>query len=125
MLPDIRSELWLKALGALSINPISALTRATMAEICTFEPTRSLVAEMMREARAIAESLGVTFRHTIDERIEGARAVGHHKTSMLQDVENGRPLELDALMASRARTGRTDRTAAPTRFAASMPAPPC
>lgn len=100
VLPDIRSEIWLKALGALSINPISALTRATMAEICTFPPTRSLVAEMMGEARQVAESLGASFRHTIEERIDGARSVGHHKTSMLQDVENNRPLELDALMAS-------------------------
>jgi 2-dehydropantoate 2-reductase len=100
VLTDIRSEIWLKALGALSINPISALTRASMADICTFEPTRALVAEMMREAREIAESLGASFRHTIEERIEGARAVGAHKTSMMQDVENGRPMELDALMLS-------------------------
>ena len=99
-IPDIRSELWLKALGALSLNPISALSRATLADICTFEPTRALVAEMMTEAKAIAESLGASFRHTVDERIEGARAVGHHKTSMLQDVEIGRPVELDALMLS-------------------------
>ncbi len=100
VISDIRSEIWLKALGALSINPVSALSRATMAEICTFEPTRALVAEMMLEAQGIAESLGVTFRHTIEERIEGARAVGEHKTSMLQDVENNRPIELDALMLS-------------------------
>ena len=100
VLSDIRSEIWLKALGALSINPISALTGATMAEICTFEPTRALVAEMMHEARDIAESLGATFRHTIEERIDGARAVGEHKTSMLQDVESRRPMELAALMTS-------------------------
>ena len=100
VLPDVRAELWLKALGALSINPISALTRATMEDICTFPPTRALVAEMMREARDVAEALGVSFRHTIDERIEGARAVGAHKTSMLQDVENARPMELDALVLS-------------------------
>ncbi len=114
VLPDIRSEIWLKALGSLSINPISALTRATMAEICTFEPTRALVAEMMREARDIAESLGVSFRHSIEERIEGARAIGGHKTSMLQDVENNRPMELDALMLSILElaqlTGRPART---------------
>ena len=98
VLPDIRSEIWLKALGALSINPISALTRATMADICTFAPTRALVAEMMQEARAVAEALGVSFRHSIEERIEGARMVGRHKTSMLQDVESGRPMELGALV---------------------------
>lgn len=100
VLPDIRSEIWLKALGAVSINPVSALTRATMADICTFAPTRALVAEMMREARDIAEALGASFRHTIEERIEGACAVGRHKTSMLQDVECGRAMELDALMLS-------------------------
>jgi 2-dehydropantoate 2-reductase len=98
VLGDVRSEIWLKAWGALSINPLSAITHATMAEICSFEPTRQLVATMMLEAQAIAERLGATFRHTIERRIEGARAVGHHKTSMLQDLENGRPMELDALM---------------------------
>lgn len=98
IIDDIRSEIWLKAWGALSINPISALTRATMRDICTFTATRELVAQMMREAQAVAESYGATFRHTIEKRIEGARAVGPHKTSMLQDVENGRSLELDGLM---------------------------
>lgn len=95
---DIRSEIWLKAWGALSINPLSALTRATMEDICTFRETRALVAKMMREAQEVAEAFGARFRHTIERRIEGARAVGPHKTSMLQDVENGRGLELDGLM---------------------------
>ena len=98
IIEDIRSEIWLKAWGALSINPISALTRATMEEICSYAETKDLVALMMREAQDVAEALGVTFRHTIERRIEGARAVGAHKTSMLQDVESGRPLEIDALM---------------------------
>ena len=98
VIDDIRSELWLKAWGALSINPISALTRATMVDICTFEHTRNLTQRMMEEAQDVAEALGASFRHTIEKRIEGARAVGAHKTSMLQDVENGRELELDALM---------------------------
>ncbi len=98
IIDDIRSEIWLKAWGALSINPISALTRATMEDICTFPETRALVAAMMREAQGVAEAFGATFRHTIDKRIDGARAVGAHKTSMLQDVENGRALELDGLM---------------------------
>lgn len=100
VLDDIRSELWLKAWGSLSINPVSALTRATMVDICSYPPTRDLIAAMMEEARTVAESLGVTFRHTIDKRIAGARAVGAHKTSMLQDLEAGRPLELDALMGA-------------------------
>ncbi len=98
IIDDIRSEIWLKAWGALSINPISALTRASMEDICGFEETRELVAQMMAEAQEVAEALGAEFRHTIAKRIEGARAVGAHKTSMLQDVENGLPLELDALM---------------------------
>ena len=100
VIDDIRSELWLKAWGALSINPVSALTRATMEDICTFEPTRELIRRMMEESKQVAEALGASFRHTIDKRIEGARAVGAHKTSMLQDVEAGRPIELDALMLS-------------------------
>lgn len=98
VLDDIRSEIWLKAWGALSINPISALTRATMEKICTFRETRELVARMMLEAQQVAEFFGATFRHTIEKRIEGARSVGPHKTSMLQDVEKGHELELDGLM---------------------------
>jgi len=98
VLDDVRAELWLKAWGNLSLNPISALTGATMAEICEHPDTRRLVATMMGEAHAIAESLGIRFRHTIEKRIEGARAVGAHKTSMLQDLERGEPLELDALL---------------------------
>lgn len=97
---DIRSELWLKAWGSLSINPVSALSRATMVDICTFAPTRELVATMMAEAQQVAESLGVVFRHSIDKRIAGASAVGAHKTSMLQDVEGGRALEFDALVSA-------------------------
>lgn len=100
VIDDIRAEIWLKAWGALSINPISALTRSTMEEICTFPETRNLVATMMREAQVVAEAFGVSFRHTIEKRIEGARAVGAHRTSMLQDVEAGRSLELDSLMGA-------------------------
>jgi 2-dehydropantoate 2-reductase len=114
VIEDIRSEIWLKALGALSINPISALSGATMAEICSFAPTRSLVATMMGEARQIAETLGATFRHSIEERIEGARKVGMHKTSMLQDVEAGRPLEIDALLLAVLELADLTRVDAPT-----------
>ena len=98
IIDDIRSEIWLKAWGALSINPVSALTGATMEDICTFTETRELIAQMMREAQEVAEAFGAKFRHTIEKRIAGAQAVGAHKTSMLQDVENGRSLELDGLM---------------------------
>lgn len=100
VIDDIRSEIWLKAWGALSINPISALTRTTMEEICSFPESRDLVAQMMREAQLVAEAFGASFRHTINKRIDGARAVGAHKTSMLQDVESGRSLELDGLMTA-------------------------
>jgi ketopantoate reductase len=113
VLTDVRSELWLKALGTLSLNPISALTHATMVDICQFPETKRLAATMMREAQTMAEKLGITFRHTIDKRIEGAEAVGAHKTSMLQDVEDGRPLETDALMGAILEIGKLTETPSP------------
>jgi ketopantoate reductase len=100
VLDDIRSEIWLKAWGNLSFNPISALTHATLEDICTFKETRQLAATMMAEAQVIGEKLGVTFRHTIEKRIDGAQSVGKHKTSMLQDVEAGRSLETEALIGA-------------------------
>ncbi len=103
---DIRSEIWLKLWGNLSFNPISALTHATLVDICEFEPTRDLAARMMTEAQAIGEKLGVSFKVSLDKRIAGAAAVGKHKTSMLQDVETGRPMELDALVRSVIDMGR-------------------
>lgn len=103
---DIRSEIWLKLWGNLSFNPISALTHATLVDICEFEPTRDLAARMMAEAQAIGEKLGVSFKVSLDKRIAGAAAVGKHKTSMLQDVETGRPMELDALVRSVIDMGR-------------------
>lgn len=98
VITDIRSEIWLKLLGAVSINPVSALTRASMRDICSFPLTQVLIRTMMEEARGIAQALGVSIRHSIERRLEGARQVGGHKTSMLQDVENRLPLELDAVM---------------------------
>jgi 2-dehydropantoate 2-reductase len=97
---DIRSEIWLKVWGNLSFNPISALTHATLEDICVFPGTRDLAAHMMREAQAIGEKLGVQFKVSLEKRINGAQAVGQHKTSMLQDVEAGRPLELAALVGA-------------------------
>ena len=85
VLSDIRAQVWLKAWGNLSFNPISALTRATLAEICRFPATRRLAADMMGEAKEIAEKLGVTFRHTIEQRIAGAEGVGR-----AQDVDAAR-----------------------------------
>jgi 2-dehydropantoate 2-reductase len=100
ILTDIRSEIWLKAWGALTFNPISALTGATMQEICANPMTRGLVASMMQEAQKIAEQLGIRFRVTLERRIEGAERVGDHKTSMLQDREAGRKLEVEALLGA-------------------------
>ena len=103
---DIRAELWLKLWGNLSFNPISALTHATLEDLCRFPLTRTLVADMMREAQAVGEALGVRFRVPLDKRIAGGEAVGAHKTSMLQDVEAGRVLEADALVGSVIELGR-------------------
>lgn len=100
MLEDVRSETWLKAWGNLSFNPLSALTGATLEELCQFGPTRQLASEMMREAQAVAEALGAHFRVSIERRIAGAEAVGAHRTSMAQDVEAGRPLETEALVGA-------------------------
>lgn len=113
ILDDIRSEIWLKAWGNLSFNPISALTHATLVDICQFPETRELAAEMMQEAQDIAEALGITFRHTIEKRIAGAEGVGAHKTSMLQDVEAGRSLETEALIGSILEMGEMVEKTAP------------
>ncbi len=111
---DIRSEIWVKLWGNLSFNPISALTHATLEDICRFPPTRALAAAMMAEAQAVAEKLGVQFKISLDKRIAGAEAVGAHKTSMLQDVEAGRALELEALVGSVVELGRITGTPVPT-----------
>ncbi|MDO8533595.1 MAG: 2-dehydropantoate 2-reductase [Xanthobacteraceae bacterium] len=113
VLPDIRSEIWLKAWGNLSFNPISALTHATLVDICQFAETRELAANMMKEAQEIASKLGVTFRVSIEKRIEGAESVGAHKTSMLQDVEAGRSLETEALIGSILEMAKLTNTPAP------------
>jgi 2-dehydropantoate 2-reductase len=110
---DLRSEIWLKLWGNAVFNPVSALSHATLAEICGFEPTRALAAAMMEEVRTVAEKLGVRFRVTIDKRIAGAEAVGAHKTSMLQDVEAGRPLELAAMVGSLVELARLTDTPTP------------
>ena len=111
---DIRSEIWLKVWGNLSFNPISALTHATLEDICVYPPTRELAASMMTEAQAIGEKLGVQFKVSLAKRIAGAQAVGQHKTSMLQDVEQGRALELQALVASVIELGQITQTPTPT-----------
>ena len=114
ILDDIRSEIWLKAWGNLSFNPISALTHATLVDICQFPDTRRLAEAMMGEAQEIAGKLGITFRHTIEKRIAGAEQVGAHKTSMLQDVEHGRSLEIEALVGAVLELGKITGTPAPS-----------
>ena len=113
VIADIRSEIWLKLWGNLSFNPISALTHATLVDICRFPLSRSLAAAMMTEAQAVAEKLGVTFRVSLEKRIAGAERVGAHKTSMLQDVEHGKPIEIEALVGSVAELGRMTDTPTP------------
>lgn len=104
--PKIRDEIWVKLWGNLSFNPISALTRATLDVICADPGTRALARTMMLEAQAIGTKLGVRFPIPVDQRIDGAAAVGAHKTSMLQDLERGRPMEIDALVTAVAEMGR-------------------
>ena len=111
--PDIRTEIWLKLWGNATFNPISALTHATLADICQFPETRALAYAVMTEAQAIAEKVGAKSRISIDKRIAGAEAVGAHKTSMLQDVEAGRALELEALVGSVIELARLTETPTP------------
>jgi 2-dehydropantoate 2-reductase len=111
---DIRSEIWLKLWGNAVFNPISALTHATLAGICQFPETRALAFAVMTEVQTVAEKLGVRSRIGIDKRIAGAEAVGAHKTSMLQDVEAGRPLELEALAGSVIEIARLTETPTPS-----------
>jgi 2-dehydropantoate 2-reductase len=112
VLNDIRAEIWLKLWGNLTFNPISALSRATLAGICQYPPSRAVAVSMMREAEVVANKLGVKFRVPLERRIAGAEKVGHHKTSMLQDVEAARTLEIDAVLGSVVELAR--RTGTPT-----------
>ncbi len=110
---DIRSEMWVKLWGNCAFNPISALTHATLVDICRDAPARELAAAMMREAQAVGEKLGVRFAIPLERRIAGAESVGEHKTSMLQDVEAGRPIELEALVGAVIELGRITGTPTP------------
>src|SRR2546430_1980537 len=113
VLDDIRAEIWLKLWGNLTFNPISALTRSTLVDICQYPGTRELAAAMMTEAQTIAHKLGISFRVGLEKRIAGAEKVGKHKTSMLQDVEAGRAPEIDALVGSGVELGRLTHTRTP------------
>jgi 2-dehydropantoate 2-reductase len=93
----IRQEIWVKLMGNIAFNPISALTGATLVAIARDPDTSQLVRGIMAETEALAANLGIEMPISIDQRIAGAEKVGEHKTSMLQDLEAGRPLELDAI----------------------------
>jgi 2-dehydropantoate 2-reductase len=113
VLSTIRSEIWLKLWGNLSFNPISALTHATLVDICQYPLTRELAAQMMTEAQVVAGKLGIEFRVPLEKRIAGAEKVGKHKTSTLQDVEHGRALELDAIIGAVIELGTVTQTPTP------------
>ena len=98
--PRIREEIWLKLLGNVAFNPLSALTRATLGEIATDPEARAVARSVMEEADSVARALGIELRIGVDQRLEGAARVGHHRTSMLQDVESGRSLEVEALVGA-------------------------
>lgn len=104
--PRIRGDIWVKLWGNLALNPVSALTRATLVDMCRHPQARGLIAAMMAEGQAIAERLGVTFGISIEQRIAGAEQIGAHKTSMLQDIEAGKTTEVDALVGAVAELGR-------------------
>ncbi|MCY4333731.1 MAG: 2-dehydropantoate 2-reductase [Litoreibacter sp.] len=112
--PKIRDEIWVKLWGNLSFNPISALTHATLDVLCTDPGTREVARNMMLEAQEIAEKLGVKFPIDVDRRIKGGAEVGAHRTSMLQDLDQQRPMEIDALVGSVQELGRITDTPTPT-----------
>ena len=112
--PKLRDEIWVKLWGNLSFNPISALTHATLDVLCTDPGTREVARGMMVEAQEIAEKLGVKFPIDVERRIDGGAAVGAHRTSMWQDLDQGRPMEIDALVKSVQELGVLTKTATPT-----------
>jgi 2-dehydropantoate 2-reductase len=113
VLERIHDEIWLKLWGNVCLNPISALTHATLDVICSDPATRALSKAIMLETQEIAEKFDVKFRVDVERRIEGARKVGAHKTSMLQDLERGRPMEIDPLVSVVQEMGRLTQTPTP------------
>lgn len=109
----IRDDIWFKLLGNATFNPVSVLTGATLEQMGQDAGTRAVIRTLMEEAAAVASELGVRFPMDLDKRIDGGTAVGAHKTSMLQDYELGRPLEIDALVASVTELGRLVGTPTP------------
>jgi 2-dehydropantoate 2-reductase len=96
----LRHEIWVKAMGNASLNPVSALTRATLVQMVRDPGVCSVIRNIMQEVEAVAHELGMDLPVSIDQRIAGAEKVGEHKTSMLQDLEAGRPMELEALVGA-------------------------
>lgn len=111
---DIRDEIWLKLWGNLCFNPISALTRATIDVLAKDHETRAVCKAMMAEGAAIGERLGLHLRVDADRRIDGMAALGAHKMSMLQDLENGRSMEIEPLVGVIAELGRLVAVPTPT-----------
>jgi 2-dehydropantoate 2-reductase len=110
---SIRGEIWVKLWGNVAFNPISALTRATLAQICTQPETRAFARNVMLEVEAVANALGEKMAIDVDARLNGAAEVGEHKTSMLQDLELGRPMEVDAIVSAVAELARVTGTDTP------------
>jgi len=110
----IRDDIWLKLWGNVSFNPVSAVTGATLEEMTENPGTREVIRKMMLEAESVARKLGVDFPVDVDTRISWGAEVGAHKTSMLQDLEKGRPMEIDALVASVSELGRLTSVPTPT-----------
>lgn len=96
----IRQEIWVKLLGNASFNPVSALTRATLVQMVRDPDVSCVIRAIMQEVEAVSQKLGMELPVSIDQRMAGAEKVGQHKTSMLQDLEAGRPIELEALVGS-------------------------
>ncbi|MCC5609815.1 2-dehydropantoate 2-reductase [Nostoc sp. CHAB 5834] len=110
---QIRTEIWIKLWGNVAFNPISALTGATLEDICRYPLTRKLARQMMSETQAIAQNLGIKFGISLEQRINGAENVGAHKTSMLQDIEAGRATEIDAIVGAVAELGKLTQIPTP------------
>jgi 2-dehydropantoate 2-reductase len=111
--PEIRNDIWVKLWGNLCFNPLTALTHATLDVAATDPGTRQIARDMMLEAQSIGEKLGVRFGVDVDRRIDGAASVGAHKTSMLQDLERGRSMEIDALVTVVQEMGQLTEVATP------------
>ena len=112
--PKIRNEIWMKLWGNLSFNPVSVLTHATLETLATDPGCHTLLRDMMEEGRAVGEALGAEFAMDVDARIKAAEAVGAHRTSMLQDLDQGRPMEIDALVGAVTELGRLVGVPTPT-----------